>query len=29
MKEMNIEKRILKGLAIDGVIDVEAKTELD
>lgn len=29
MKEMNIEKRILKGLAIDGVIDVEAKAELD
>lgn len=29
MKEMNIEKRILKGLAIDGVIDIEAKTELD
>lgn len=29
MKEMNIEKRILKGLMIDGVIDVEAKTELD
>lgn len=29
MKEMNIEKRILKGLAIDGVIDVEAKAQLD